>query len=300
MTDKDKKNQDELFIFDSKEMEKLASYESPKDQLRKAKNEKLRQQETYVNEEDGLVYNENTQNPFTGAIGEFHENGQLETEGNYKDGEKHGLQEDFHKNGKLKFRGNYKNGKLHGLVEIFYAKGQLKLRENYKNGKHDGLSEQFDRNGNFGTSNYKNGKLHGLYEEFYKNGQLMERGNYKDGKIDGISEKFYDDGQSAEEEKQRIRLISKELKNIANSKINSLEPVILEELKKQDLSVLPKDIIQSMTLLAFSSSTWGDLAIEDVAEFFDERGNFLDEIACTFGKGPDTPMQSKPGKKIST
>ena len=37
MTDKDKKNQDELFIFDSKEMEKLASYDPPIEQLRKEK-----------------------------------------------------------------------------------------------------------------------------------------------------------------------------------------------------------------------------------------------------------------------
>ena len=37
MTDKDKKNQDEPFIFDSKEMEKLASYDPPIEQLRKEK-----------------------------------------------------------------------------------------------------------------------------------------------------------------------------------------------------------------------------------------------------------------------
>ena len=39
MTDKDKENQDELFIFDSKEMEKLASYDPPIEQLRKEKKE---------------------------------------------------------------------------------------------------------------------------------------------------------------------------------------------------------------------------------------------------------------------
>ena len=225
MTNKDKEKQGELFIFDSKEMEKLASYESPKDQLRKAKNEKLRRHETYVNGEDGLVYNENTQNPFTGAIGDFHKNGQLETEGNYKDGKKHGLQEDFHKNGKLKFRGNYKNGKLHGLVEIFYAKGQLKLRENYKNGKHDGLSEQFDRNDNLWRRNYKNGKLHGLNETYYKNGQLMERGNYKNGKQDGISEKFYDDGQPYEEEKRMWEVFDYIENNVEDILIPDLEVI---------------------------------------------------------------------------
>ena len=49
-----KNNQDELFIFDSKEMEKLASYESPNDQLRKAKNEKAIQLNS--NQKDKLFF----------------------------------------------------------------------------------------------------------------------------------------------------------------------------------------------------------------------------------------------------
>jgi hypothetical protein len=98
---------------------------------------------------------------------------------------------------------------------------------------------------------------------------------------------------SLKKEKQRIRLISKKLKKIANSKINSLEPVILEELKKQDLSILPKDIIHIMTLLAFSRTALGEggLAIGDVTKFFDEQGNFLDEIESTVEQAPNTPMK---------
>ena len=51
MTDKDKKNQDELFIFDSKEMEKLASYESPKDQVKKKIKEQEEKREQQEQEE---------------------------------------------------------------------------------------------------------------------------------------------------------------------------------------------------------------------------------------------------------
>ena len=39
MTDKDKKNQNKPFLFDSKEMEKLVSYDPPIEQLRKEKKE---------------------------------------------------------------------------------------------------------------------------------------------------------------------------------------------------------------------------------------------------------------------
>ena len=47
MTDKDKENQDEHFIFDSKEMEKLASYDPPIEQLRKEK-EKLKKKRDLI------------------------------------------------------------------------------------------------------------------------------------------------------------------------------------------------------------------------------------------------------------
>ena len=80
-----------------------------------------------------------------------------------------------------------------------------------------------------------------------------------------------------------MKTSTKDLKKIANSKINSLEPVTLEKLKKQHLRVLPNDIINIMTLLAFSKTKHNEsLTIEDVAEFFDEKGNFLGGPYTTF------------------
>lgn len=80
-----------------------------------------------------------------------------------------------------------------------------------------------------------------------------------------------------------MKTSTKDLKKIANSKINSLEPITLEKLKKQDLKVLPNDIINIMTLLAFSKTKHNEsLTIENVAEFFDEKGNFLDGPYTTF------------------
>ena len=82
---------------------------------------------------------------------------------------KDSLVEEFHNNGQLKSRGNYKNGKRDGLWETFYWKsnnnpfilhGQLWIR-----------------------GNYKDGKIYGLYELFHENGQLQEKGNIKDGEL---------------------------------------------------------------------------------------------------------------------
>jgi antitoxin component YwqK of YwqJK toxin-antitoxin module len=59
----------------------------------------------------GLNYEVNSQTPFTGSIVGYHENGQLEVKGNYKDGLEDGLSENYYENGQLKLTGNYKDGK---------------------------------------------------------------------------------------------------------------------------------------------------------------------------------------------
>ena len=87
-------------------------------------------------EEGDLVYDdENTQNPFTGVMEDFHNNGQLWERINYKNGEPEGLHESFHKNGQLRWIRNYKNGKEHGFTEQFDENGTLTGTVEYKDGE---------------------------------------------------------------------------------------------------------------------------------------------------------------------
>ena len=69
---------------------------------------------------------------------------------------KDGLQKYYHENGQLWSRQNYKNGKKDGLSELFFSKnnnnplvlhGPTRTKGNYKNGKPDGLWESFHENG---------------------------------------------------------------------------------------------------------------------------------------------------------
>ena len=109
-------------------------------------------------ERRGIIYEANSQTPFTGSSVGYRENGDLQSRGNYKDGKLDGLWEDFNENGQLMIRENYKNGELNGLYELFYENGQLEDRGNFKDGEPDGLWEYFD-----------------------KNGELQWKGTYKDG-----------------------------------------------------------------------------------------------------------------------
>ncbi len=161
--------------------------------------------------ENGQLFNECIEN---------HENGQLHSKVNYKNGKRHGLLEHFDQEGKLVHKGNFKNGKeeglhfsnltalgyssktnykkgeKHGSFEEFYENGQLKNKRNYKNEKLDGPYEYYYENGQLRSKgNYKNEKLDGSFEDYYANGQLKCKGNYKDGIWDGLSEDYYENGK---------------------------------------------------------------------------------------------------------
>ena len=125
-------------------------------------------------ERQGITYKINSTTPFTGSSVSYHDNGQLESRGNYKNGRKEGLSEKYHDNGQLEWRRNYKDELVEdGPYESFHSNGQLERR-----------------------GNYKDGKEHGPYETFWKkNGQTLHRGNYKDGKEHGLSESFHCNGQ---------------------------------------------------------------------------------------------------------
>ena len=63
-------------------------------------------------EKNGIWFKKYSRKPFTGCFVNYHENGQLECKGNYKDGKRDGLWEWYHDNGRLESKRNYKDGKL--------------------------------------------------------------------------------------------------------------------------------------------------------------------------------------------
>lgn len=85
-------------------------------------------------ERDGVTYQVDSAEPFTGRSVRFHENGKLQNKTDYKNGKKNGLSEWYWENGILGQRGNLKNGKKEGLLERFNQNGVLIRRVVYKNG----------------------------------------------------------------------------------------------------------------------------------------------------------------------
>ena len=75
-------------------------------------------------ERDGLMYEGDSETPFTGTAVSKHENGQKSFEGTYKDGRVEGLHTMWHANGQKKSEVTIKDGKVEGLVTEWHANGQ--------------------------------------------------------------------------------------------------------------------------------------------------------------------------------
>jgi len=104
----------------------------------------------YINREEGYwIY--------------WYENGQKESEGNYKDGKKDGFWIYWYENGQKDLEGNYKNGKKDGFWISWYENGKLnEMKESegiWEYGKQDGFWVFWDKDNKKELEEYwENGK----------------------------------------------------------------------------------------------------------------------------------------------
>ena len=117
---------------------------------------------------DGLMYEGDSETPFTGVVVAKHENGQKASETTFKDGKPEGLATIWHKNGQKRSEDAFKDGKREGPTTMWYDNGQ-KWEE----------------------ANYKDGKPAGPYTSWHKNGQKQSEATFKDGKL--VSETKWDE-----------------------------------------------------------------------------------------------------------
>ena len=91
--------------------------------------------ETDAQKRNGIIYLPNETKPFTGNNLCKYENGQIKSEGNYKDGKPDGKVIDWYENGQIEAEGNYKDGKLDGKVTYWHENGKIKGKVTFKDGK---------------------------------------------------------------------------------------------------------------------------------------------------------------------
>ena len=84
----------------------------------------------------------------------YHNNGNVEIIGNYKNGKQEGEWKYYRENGKLEGIGNYKNGKREGEWKFYRENGKLEQIENFKNGKEEGEWKVYHENGKLEKINH--------------------------------------------------------------------------------------------------------------------------------------------------
>ena len=138
-----------------------------------------------------------------GVHKEYREDGILSSEDTYKDGKRNGSCINYWDGTQISMITHYKDDILHGVSKLFYDTGELESQKEWKNGKIiDGPFIKYHPNGKIRQeSNYSNGELNGFSRWFYENGTIKYVGVYKDGKLDGMYKRYspHYEGQLLEE-----------------------------------------------------------------------------------------------------
>jgi len=172
--------------------------------------------------------------PRNGRIGNwkfFFDNGNIESEYNYKNGKLDGLFILWNKNGKKQQESIYKDGKLNGLTILYYENGNKQQESIYKDDILNGLTIFYNENGNKKKEViFIDSKLNGLGIVFYENGNKKSELMFKNGNVNGLAILYNENGTKQGESMYK------------NGKANGLTILYYENGTKQQESMLKNDI----------------------------------------------------------
>lgn len=126
-------------------------------------------------ERDGIFFEKFSSEPFTGLV-------QGKTSGVVEDGRWEGTVYEFHENGNLWIEGNYRDGVKEGTETIFSTNGVRVQEKTFSQGQLTNFKRFIGRL-ILENLNFRNKKRHGVQERFWDTGNLKYRVNYIDGEL---------------------------------------------------------------------------------------------------------------------
>ena len=135
-----------------------------------------------------------------GRVIEYYENGQKESEGNFKDGKEEGLHTGWYDSGQKESEINFKDGDYHGKKTVWYENGQKESEENWKDDNKNGKLTTWYENGQIESESYfKDHNEDSKWTNWFENGQIHSEGCSKNGQWDGKHTYWYENGQKEAE-----------------------------------------------------------------------------------------------------
>lgn len=139
----------------------------------------------------------------TAAVKLYFENGQILSDGFYKNGRKDSLWYSYAITGELICAENYKNDVLEGKCVYYFKEGQylenkLQIQQitHFHNGEPNGTYQEYFYNGNLKMSGSNTeGEKNGLWTEYYNSGEQMVTINYKNNLQHGWATYFDKSGE---------------------------------------------------------------------------------------------------------
>jgi antitoxin component YwqK of YwqJK toxin-antitoxin module/membrane-associated protease RseP (regulator of RpoE activity) len=108
-------------------------------------------------------------------------NGDLQREQHYDHGVNRGRYKSWHENGQQESEGDFREGKPHGTWTYWYENGQKRTERHYHEGALQGTSTAWYETGKRKSeTDYVNDKPKGASNEWYENGQIHIQANYHD------------------------------------------------------------------------------------------------------------------------
>ncbi len=150
---------------------------------------------------------------------DYYENGQLNSKGKFKEGEKFGEWIQYWEDGKTRYKGSFENGIKIGEWIEYDKEGNVIIKGNYTNGQI--VSYRSDEQKIREVQNYVNGKLNGENIFYDTKGRIRETFIYKDGIK--IEETFYDKGTFIF--KKTFDLEGRVLQVIGNGNVDTSETI---------------------------------------------------------------------------
>lgn len=145
----------------------------------------VNKKEVILHPNEGKWYYKNQ--PFSGSLVIYHENGVLAERVGYYDGKKEGLAQKWYPNGTLLKASIYTENRLTGKVTSWWPNGIISTESNYVDGKKHGVQKKWYSTGQISrqTSSF-NGKEEGLQQAWLENGKIYANYEVKNGRIFGL------------------------------------------------------------------------------------------------------------------
>lgn len=125
-----------------------------------------------------------------GHFEEFFEDGQLKTEGQYKNKKKDGEWKSYHPNGQLAEVYTYTDGKRNREYTAFFIDGKVSRETKKINNEY--ITKGYHESGSLF---YERTIPDGFYKEYLESGVLKIESDYVDGELSGVWKQFYDTGE---------------------------------------------------------------------------------------------------------